>query len=647
MTQSIETNGAGGEAPCKPIEATEAYRNKFPVAYEQSKLPFDTPRRLKVIVAGAGISGISFAHAVESGQLPNVDLQILEKNAGIGGTWLENRYPGCACDIPSHNYLVRLSPFWVVKEDFALTSIQFTWAPNPKWSSFYVTAPEILKYIEDVVDTFQLRKYMTTCRKITSARWDEHKQKWIVTSRNTDGRLAVVSAKGITDGEVGDEIAEECDVFINASGYLNNWRWPDIPGRENYQGTLAHSANYDTSIDLKGKRVAVIGNGSSGIQATAAVQKVASHVGAYIRSPTWVTANLGSRFIGQGVPNMKYDEEQQKAWIENPEEYLALRKEIEKELNFRFPLYIRESEFQAMARNFTRKDMRGKLEKKPEVADLIIPNFGVGCRRPTPGPGYLQALASDSCEVVWGEIDCFTKTGLKSADGKERDYDVIIAATGFDMSFVPRWPIIGRNGVDLQEEWLKDPACYMSAIAQDMPNYFIYMGPGSPVGHGSMITSIERITLYVVDLIKKLQRENYSSFHLKDGKAKAYQFQMLSWLEKTVWGDSCQSSFKNGDKNGALHAFHPGSRLHYFELLRRHRYEDFEWQSRCPESQLDFAWLNNGFLSHELNSEEEADPTYVPLSTYCHYRETDYSTFSWYLDQDSALLTKFMSNNKA
>ncbi|KAJ5634435.1 hypothetical protein N7528_002277 [Penicillium herquei] len=598
MTQSVETNGTGGEAPCKPIEATEAYRNKFPVAYEQSKLPFDTPRRVKVIVAGAGISGISFAHAVGSGQLPNVDLQILEKNAGIGGTWLENRYPGCACDIPSHNYL-------------------FTWAPNPKWSSFYVTAPEILKYVEDVVDAFQLRKYITTCRKITSARWDEQKQKWIITSKNTDGRLAVVSAKGVTDGEVGNEIVEECDVFINASGYLNNWRWPDIPGRENYQGILAHSANYDTSIDLKGKRVAVIGNGSSGIQATAAVQKVASHVGAYIRSPTWVTANLGSRFIGQGVPNMDYNEEQQKHWIDNPEEYLTLRKEIEKELNFRFPLYIRESEFQAMARNFTTKDMRSKLEKKPEVADLIIPTFGVGCRRPTPGPGYLQALASDSCEV----------TGLKSADGKERDYDVIIAATGFDMSFVPRWPIIGRNGVDLQEEWLKDPACYMSAIAQDMPNYFIYMGPGSPVGHGSMITSIERITLYAVDLIKKLQRENYTSFRLKDGKAKAYQFQMLSWLEKTVWGDSCQSSFKNGNKNGALHAFHPGSRLHYFELLRRHRYEDFEWESRCPESQLDFAWLNNGFLSHELNSEEEADPT-------------------WYLNQDSTLLRHFMSNNK-
>ncbi|PWY72573.1 steroid monooxygenase [Aspergillus eucalypticola CBS 122712] len=592
MVRSFETNGAGGEAPCKPIEATEAYRNRYPVAYELSKLSFDTPRRLKVIVAGAGISGISFAHAVESGQLPNVDLQILEKNAGIGGTWLENRYPGCACDIPSHNYL-------------------FTWAPNPKWSSFYVSAPEILQYLEDVVEKFDLRKYITVSRKITGTRWNEATQKWVVISKSTDGRQTVISAKGVVDGEVGDEIVEECDVFINASGYMNNWRWPSIPGREDYEGILVHSANYDTSIDLRGKRVAVIGNGSSGIQVTAAVQRVASHVGAYLRSPTWVTNNLGSRFIGQGTSNLTYSEEQQKNWINNPEEYLRLRKEIEKELNFRFPMYIRDTEIQAQARNFTTKTMLSKLEAKPSIADLIIPTFGVGCRRPTPGPGYLEALAADNCEVIWGEIDSFTKSGLRSQDGTERQFDVIIAATGFDMSFVPRWPVIGRNGVNLQQQWERDPACYMSAIAQDMPNHFIYMGPGSPVGHGSMITSIERITLYIADIIRKLQRENYSSFRLKDGKAKAYQFQMLSWLEKTVWGDSCQSSFKNGNKNGALHAFHPGSRLHYFELLRRHRYEDFEWTSRCPESQLDFAWFNNGFLSHELSPEEGVDPTYV------------------------------------
>lgn len=597
------------QAELKPIQETRAYRNKSRVAYELSKSYFGTARRLKIIVAGAGVSGLDFAHAVESGRIKNIDLTIYEKNAGLGGTWFENRYPGCACDVPSHNYL-------------------FTWAPNPNWSSFYVSAPEILKYLEDVAEKFELNKYITTSRKITSARWIAGKQKWEITSKFTDGRRSVISSRGVTAGEVGEDVVEECDIFINASGYFNQWRWPKIAARERYQGILAHTAQYDPKIDLQGKNVAVIGNGSSGIQVTAAVQKVAAHASIYLRSPTWVTANMGTRFIPPGQGNLIFDEEQKKKWVNNPDEYLAYRKEVEKELNVRFPLFIRDTPQQTMAKEFTTKDMTTRLSGKPELQNLIVPSFAVGCRRPTPGTGYLEALCADNCEVIWGEIDSFTETGIKSADGEQRDFDVIIAATGFDTSFVPRWPIIGTNGKDLQSEWTKNPACYMSTIAEDMPNYFVYLGPGSPVGHGSLITSLERITIYICDIVEKLQTENYSSFKLKDGKAKAYQSQMLAWLDKTVWGEGCNSSFKNGTTDGALHAFHPGSRLHYFELLKRHRYEDFDWTSRCPEAELDFAWFANGFLPHELEPDVKADPT-------------------WYLDQDTEVLTKFVDLQRA
>ncbi|TVY18036.1 putative sterigmatocystin biosynthesis monooxygenase [Lachnellula arida] len=597
-------NGHPEEPALKPIQATAAYKNKNPVAYDLSKQYFDAPRRLKIVVAGAGCSALDLAHQVEIGGLKNIDLQILEKNAGLGGTWYENRYPGCACDIPAHNYL-------------------FTWAPNPNWSSFYVSAPEILEYLEDVAEKFHLTKYITTRRKVVGAHWVEEKQKWEVMSRRTDGRRNVISADGVTSGEVGEDLIEECDIFINASGFFNNWRWPNTPGRENYEGTMVHSADYQPSIDLRGKRVAVIGNGSSGIQVTAAVQKLAAQMTVFIRHPTWVTSNMGSRFIPPGKKNFCFDSEQKNKWIENPKEYLDYRKEVEKELNFRFPLFIRDTPQQAMAKEFTIKDMKSRLAGKPELQTTLLPDFAVGCRRPTPGTGYLEALCADNTELVWGELESFTKTGIKSAgDGKERDFDVIIAATGFDMSFVPRWPIVGRNGVDLQKEWAKDPACYMSTIAKDMPNYFVYLGPGSPVGHGSLITSIERITLYICDIVTKLQRENYTSFTLKPGKVEAYQSQMMAWLDKTVWGDSCQSSFKNGTVTGALNAFHPGSRLHYFELLRRHRYEDFDWTSGCPEPEFDYAWFNNGFLSHELETDVTADPT-------------------WYLDQEDTILSAF------
>ncbi|OAL21473.1 hypothetical protein AYO22_07869 [Fonsecaea multimorphosa] len=588
-----EIPAVGPAPPAKLVEPTptEAYREKSVIAYELSKLPFKTPRQLKVIMVGAGVSALSFAHDVKVGRLQNIELQILEKNAGLGGTWFENRYPGCACDIPSHNYL-------------------FSWAPNPDWSSYYVTAPEILKYLEDTTDKFDLRKYITLCRKVVGARWLAERQKWQIISRQTDGRRNAVSSFGISDGEVGEEIVDECDIFINASGFFNHWRWPALPGRESFKGTIVHSANYDPSIDLRNKRVAVIGNGSSGIQVTTAVQKVASHVSVFVRNPTYITANFGSKYIPDGGKDLLFSQEQKDLWRKDPQEYLRFRKAVEKELNIRFGTYIRGTPQQRYARETTVQDMRQRLASKPELAELLIPDFALGCRRPTPGTGYLEALCSPNCEVVWGELRQFTETGIESANGTKRDFDVIICATGFDISFVPRWSIIGSDNIDLRSSWAKNPACYMSCVAPDIPNYFTYLGPGSPVGAGSLITAIERVTLYISDILRKLQTENYSSFQLKAGKAEAYREHMHAWLEKTVWKDNCSSALKNGRRDAPLDALYPGSRAHLFELLKTRRYEDFDWVSRCPESELAFAWLNNGFLEHEYEYNDDFDDSW-------------------------------------
>lgn len=265
-----------------------------------------------------------------------------------------------------------------------------------------MTAPEILEYLEDVAEKFHLNKYITTRQKVIKAVWNGAKQKWEVTSRRTDGRRNVISTKGVTEGETGRVIVEECDVFINASGFFNNWRWPNTPGREKYEGILVHSADYPASLNLRGKRVAVIGNGSSGIQVTAAVQKVAAEMGAYIRNPTWITANMGSRFIPQGQTNLFFDAKQKNKWAEDPKAYLQYRKAVEKELNIRFPLFIRDTPQQAMARELTTKDMKRKLASKPELQGKLLPSFSVGCRRATPGSGYLEALCADNTEVVWG-----------------------------------------------------------------------------------------------------------------------------------------------------------------------------------------------------------------------------------------------------
>ncbi|KAF2494592.1 FAD/NAD(P)-binding domain-containing protein [Lophium mytilinum] len=555
-------------------ESTEAYRDRDHVAYALSQIPLGTRRALKVIAVGAGFSGLSIAREVEVGSLQNVSLTVFEKNASVGGTWYENRYPGYVCDIPIHNY-------------------QFSWAPYPHFPSYYAAGEAIHQYMEDVADQHHLRKYIKTSHKVVGAKWIEERQKWQVQVVQTDGAPFV----------------EECDVFLNATGCFNDWKWPNIAGREKYRGELLHSASWPKSTNLAGKTVALIGNGSTGVQILPAILDQVEKVYVFIRSKTWITAGFAQKYAGPNGTNVVFSEEQKKRWEENPEEYLEYRKSIELELNSRFRLYLKDSPEQKEALDFSINQMAEKLAPKPEIIDKLVPDFAVGCRRATPGNGYLEALCSDKVEIVWGEIGSFEETGLTSKSGVSYAVDTIICATGFNMSFSPRFPTIGQNGVDLQKKWDVSPECYLSVTAADMPNYFIYLGPGSPIGHGSVVTALQRVTQYIVKFITKLQVENYSSVVPKPHIPKAYQKHALAWLEKTSWSSHCVSTYKNGKQDGDLISLHPGSRLHYFYLLDNPRFEDFDWKSLCPDPDLTFAWLGNGFIFDESQSEISADLT--------------------------------------
>ncbi|KAK2686193.1 hypothetical protein QWA68_014624 [Fusarium oxysporum] len=194
-------------------------------------------------------------------------------------------------------------------------------------------------------------------------------------------------------------------------------------------------------------------------------------------------------------------------------------------------------------------------------------------------------------------------------DGCESKVESIICATGFELSYAPRFPILGKDGLNLQEVWLKAPESYLSFCAADMPNYFTILGPASPLGHGSLVTSIEMCNRFIVRMIRKLQTQNYSSFSLRPRVARAYQNHVLSYLKRTVWASGCTSTYKNGTKDGELRSLHPGSRIQLF-TLEDPRYEDFEWKSLCEDSDLAFAWLANGFTALEEERPEGADLTW-------------------------------------
>ena len=264
----------------------------------------------------------------------------------------------CACDIPIHNY-------------------QLSWAPYPYFNRYYAGSDEIRNYIESVAEQHGLLKYVKTSHMITGAIWNEETQKWSITVQKTNGKELVKSKRDGNDDLVGQPFVEECDIFINATGFLNDWTWPAIPGRETFKGQVLHTAAYDKSVSLTGKKVAVIGNGSSGVQVIASTINDVSHMTAYMRSPTWITPSFALTYAPEG-PDLAFPEEAKEKWAADPDGYLQYRKVVEAEINSHFKVYLKDSEDQKAARELAATQLRAKLAKKPELAEKLIPDFAVG-----------------------------------------------------------------------------------------------------------------------------------------------------------------------------------------------------------------------------------------------------------------------------
>jgi len=238
--------------------------------YAIREQPMGTRRRIKVILMGAGASSLNFFKKAEE-EMQNLDIVCYEKNGDVGGTWLENRYPGCACDIPSVNY-------------------QYSWKIQP-WSHYYSYAPEIWQYLKDIeVENGFISKYIKLRHQIEHVEWDDEAGVW---------RLK------IRDLEKDEVIEDSGEFFINAGGVLNSWKMPDIPGIGSFRGKLMHSANYEEGYDLTGKRVAVVGAGSSGVQIVAAIQKKVDKLYHWIRSPIWITAGFAQTWAAKNGANFR------------------------------------------------------------------------------------------------------------------------------------------------------------------------------------------------------------------------------------------------------------------------------------------------------------------------------------------------------
>ncbi|PWW77715.1 FAD/NAD(P)-binding domain-containing protein [Tuber magnatum] len=536
--------------------------NWIPVAEK----PLHTPKRLRIVTVGAGHSGLMLAYKIRDqfkyGDF--VDHVIYEKNHDIGGTWLENRYPGVACDVPAHIYT-------------------FSWEPNPDWSEFYVGGEEIFQYIKRTAAKYDLARDVIFNSKVVEAIWNQGRGKWELKIEQ-EGRF----------------IWDECDIFINASGILNKWKWPSIKGINSFKGHLVHSAKWEDNYDFAGKRVGVIGNGSSAIQIVPKLQKVAGHLVNFMRTPTWISATYSSEFLPDGK-NFYYTEEQKAEFRNNPKMLAEYRKKIENGFNKFFYALLNDSPAQAAVTEQYTRIMSERLGNDPELIKKFIPSWRVGCRRLSPGEGYLEALHAPNVQYTWDAIERITEKGIVTSAG-EIELDAIVCATGFDVSFMPQWRMRGLNGSTL-DKWRDDPEGYLGIFAPNMPNYFIVNGPNCPVGHGSLLSVMEWTIEYIIRWAKKMASEDIKAVMVKPDVVREWNAYAQEYLKRTVWTSGCRSWYKNGKIDGKVTATYPGSVIHYREVLETIRGEDFDIQ--YSEHRNRFGFMGNGLAALEMN--EDAD----------------------------------------
>ncbi|KAH6988256.1 cyclohexanone monooxygenase [Ilyonectria sp. MPI-CAGE-AT-0026] len=544
-----------------------------------SERPVDTHRPIKVIVIGAGFSGIA-AGVMMPRNIPNLELTIYDKNPELGGTWYENRYPGLACDVPAHAF-------------------QYTFENNSQWSSYYAPGPEFLDYLRGVSKKYGVNKYMKLDHLVKQARWNDCYAKWEVELVNT---------------KTGENFWDTCDVLCPAVGIFNKWKWPDIEGLHDFRGKLMHSADYDTTYDLTNKNVALIGAGASGLQILPKIQPVAKQVFHYVRSRTWVLPGG----IGQGVlasqggnRKSKYltKPEDLQRFRENPDEYRKYRHHVEHTLH-RPLTFLKEGSLESKSMmEMTSKYMEKMLPNKPEAFKALVPAFPVGCRRPTPGPGYLEALNQENVLFFPGKIQRFYPSGVETANGEKHEVDAIICATGFDGLYRQHFPVYGKDGVNLQDLFNNGPQAYLSICPAKMPNYFIFLGPNGGPGIGSAIGFMESQVKFTIKAIRKIQREWLKSMVIKSSLISDFRNYADRYFKPLVFANQCNTwwKFPPYAPDGKLIAIWPGSQLHGNYILDDPRWEDFEYEMREELAGNPLSWFGNGFIGAQFTGKRTTD----------------------------------------
>lgn len=448
--------------------------------------PVRTP---KIIIIGAGVAGISAA--VTFKQAGFDDFVILEKGADVGGVWFWNRYPGLTCDVPSQLY-------------------QFGFAPKPDWSRIWATGPEIQRYHAEVVDKFGLRAHLRLNSEVTDAVFDG--RRWAVT---------------IADGT---ELS--ADFVIAATGVLHHPFTPDLRGLDSFEGSVVHTARWDDSLVTAGKRVAVIGSGSTGVQVVSALQPEAATLIQFTRTPQWVLwAPMGLRQsalvakVLAAAPALHDRVYAASLWASGILADVALR-----------PTWRRRT-LQQLARLSLRAQVRDE-----RLRATLTPDYEPLCKRQVVSGTYYRAIQADNAELVTDKITEITPTGIRTADGREHEVDVIVFATGFHPhNYMRPMNLRGRDGRTIDEAWAKGPRAYRMSAIPGFPNLFTVLGPNSPTGSISLQYSAELTARYITRWLQRFAAGDIDTVEVTEEATTRFNDAVAEAMGPTVWNTGCNS----------------------------------------------------------------------------------------------------------
>jgi cation diffusion facilitator CzcD-associated flavoprotein CzcO len=460
---------------------------------------------MKVVIIGTGFSGIGMA--IKLRQAGFTDITILEQAASVGGTWRDNTYPGCACDIVSHLY-------------------SFSFYQNPNWSQNYSGWDEIQKYLEDCVDHFGIRSSIRFNAPVAACEYLND------SADGDDGYLWSVTVKG-------DATPIRCHYLISASGVLTRPSVPKLPQLHGggFGGPSFHTAQWDHTLELEGKHVAVVGTGASAIQVIPEVVKVAKHVTVFQRTPPWVIRKRNG-----AVPHWKrlmYKYFPPLLWMRRLSWYLDA--ELSTYLIAAKPNIFR------MAEKSAKKHMEKAVNDADRRAQLT-PTFHIGCKRILLSNTYYPAMARDNVTIVSDSIEGVSPQGIVTVGGQEHKVDVIIYATGFEIHDLQGTPaIVGRNGRDLRQEWAEEGQhAYYGTFVHGFPNYAVLLGPNTGLGTNSIVYMIECQINLVVRMIQHMQRKRLRQVEVKRNVEAEFNSRIQIATEASVWNSGCRSWYLDG-----------------------------------------------------------------------------------------------------